>query len=188
LGFETNIEGSIKGLGRFSNRVGLINRETVSDTREPYIKEKIKMTSTTEKLSLLENHILSKYGIKVVYSYKVKTDTYYPDKKLIEICPRQIAKHKLYSLLHEAGHILIQTPYAKYVRKFPLSHQTTLYGKDYRIDVLREEYFAWDKGFDLSKELKLDINEEKYYKYARKFLWGYIKWLMNPGKRYQWIT
>ena len=76
--------------------------------------------------------------------------------------------------------IYIYTYAKKY--KAQVDFNTRLFDKPfrpYKISVLKEEYDAWDRGLALAKRLKIDIDEEKYYNYASKFLYTYCKWVVS---------
>jgi Zn-dependent peptidase ImmA (M78 family) len=64
--------------------------------------------------------------------------------------------NRVFVLLHEAGHYISFTEKNK-------------------LDFLLEEQTAWEKGEQLAKELNIQLDKEKYWKYANRCLNSYLK-------------
>jgi Zn-dependent peptidase ImmA (M78 family) len=64
--------------------------------------------------------------------------------------------NRLFVFLHEAGHYISFTENNKF-------------------DFLLEEQAAWEKGEELAKELNIQLDKEKYWKYANRCLNSYLK-------------
>ena len=111
-------------------------------------------------------------------------DSYLPAEKIITYNKRLSDENKLYSTLHECGHLLVQQNAQSYEKRYK-SQVQGLFDKRkcrsvrWRIDFLKEEYDAWDRGFRLAKRLKIPIDEEKYYNYASKCLETYCRWVID---------
>lgn len=60
---------------------------------------------------------------------------------------------KIHILLHESGHAIIHQ-----------SVKSSLFGYDTKLDIFREEIYAWDLGKQLAKNLEIDLYVEKFDK------------------------
>ena len=113
-----------------------------------------------------------------------KQDLYEPTEKKICVSKRLNKQNKLYSALHECGHLLVQRNVFSYEKRYK-SQVDGLFDKRkcrslrWRIDFLKEEYDAWDRGYKLAKRLKIPINKERYYDYASKCLETYCRWTVD---------
>ena len=119
------------------------------------------------------------------YSFKeADEDLYDPNSKTIFVNKRLMNKNKLYSTLHECGHLLVQQNTFLYEKRYK-SQVEGLFDKRkcrsvrWRIDFLKEEYDAWDRGYRLAKRLKIPISKERYYDYASKCLATYCRWVTD---------
>lgn len=99
--------------------------------------------------------------------------------KFICINAVQSTKSKLFSLLHECGHVILfkKSTYSKDYKAIDMARMD---GRSSRSDVfkykkLREEIEAWEHGYILAKELGIKINKEEYDKFASKCFKSYIK-------------
>jgi len=113
-----------------------------------------------------------------------KNDLYEPTEKKIYVNKRLNKQNKLYSVLHECGHLLVQQNIFSYEKRYK-SQVDGIFDKRkcrslrWRIDFLKEEYDAWDRGYRLAKRLKIPINKERYYDYASKCLESYCEWVTS---------
>ena len=111
-------------------------------------------------------------------------DAYLPAEKIITYNKKLNEENRLYTVLHECGHLLVQQNAQSYEKRYKSKVQG-LFDKRkcrslrWRIDFLREEYDAWDRGFSLAKRLKIPIDEERYYNYASKCLKSYCRWVID---------
>ena len=93
-----------------------------------------------------------------------------------EVCinTRFSPEAQLYTLLHEAGHVL------NHQRKDKNFHYTMLRNgrtKMSKIYMVAEELKAWEQGRRLAKRLKLRINKTCYEKLTSRYVMTYIKWI-----------
>jgi len=104
--------------------------------------------------------------------------------KYITISKRQGQEKQLYSLLHECGHLLIQNNDEKYERSYPTqarmnqfqAHRGIEKSKDYKVDVVREEIEAWDRGKKLANRLGIFVDEKNFRKVSSQCIYTYIEW------------
>lgn len=116
----------------------------------------------------LSSWIVNKRKVKLVSSFSVK-DEYNSNTRTIKISKRTGYEHRLYSLLHECGHVIIQDK-PSYRQIFAYSNLTSGSVKKIKIDTLKEEFYAWDVGYEIAKKLKIKINREKYFSYSRRYV------------------
>ncbi len=96
------------------------------------------------------------------------------DKNII-ITSRQRPELKLYTLLHEIGHVLIRS-HKEYRRKFPCYNNTLQANKKERVCTVEEEVMAWNTAYELACEMKIRINKQTFERDKTKALMSYIKW------------
>ena len=121
-------------------------------------------------------------GCAIDFDYCVR-DEFRPEDKLITISLRQGPENRLYSLLHECGHLILNKNEALYAKKYPSSMKMAHYKSNktlekspkYKVDVLTEEIDAWRKGKDLAKRLGIYIDEDNYYSVTSKCVYSYVK-------------
>ena len=113
-------------------------------------------------------------------------DLYEPEEKKIIINRRLSKENKLYSALHECGHLLVQQNTFSYEKRYKsqvegLFDRRKCRSVRWRIDFLKEEYDAWDRGYRLAKSLKIPISREGYHDYASKCLATYCRWVVDKA-------
>ena len=134
-----------------------------------------------EKLS----NYLDKKG---VYLAKGNFDAYFhEDKTVVYNYKLRNKNNRIYSILHEIGHLLAFTGNRKaYQRKFPVLYKQRFgEGKQnknsnrYRMETVIEEHDAWKRGERVAKKLNLDIDFDKYYTYASRQVKTYYDGVME---------
>ena len=116
-------------------------------------------------------------GYSVYTGSDVQDSVWYCAKR-VYINSRQHIQNRLYTLLHECGHILIND---NRDRIYELSYQTSGEGrvrpsKQKRVAVLAEEFEAWRRGERLAARLGVEINPEKYDQERTKAIMSYVDW------------
>ena len=96
------------------------------------------------------------------------------DKNIV-ITSRQRPELKLYTLLHEVGHVIIRS-HAEYRRKFPCYNNTLRANKKERVCTIEEEVMAWHTAYELAGTLKIRINKKIFERDKTSALMSYIKW------------
>lgn len=123
----------------------------------------------------------------VGYSLKWgKTDVCDGKAKVITINSNLIGNNKLYSLLHECGHVCLfnKDHYKKTFKSLDIAinhdrrHAKSLI---YRYKKIKEEIDAWDEGYKLAKKLRIKINKKDYDKYAARYVHTYIQALADES-------
>jgi hypothetical protein len=89
------------------------------------------------------------------------------------------------TLLHEAGHAELMCLYSrKYHVFFSNSYnreEQKIKSKNSRIDLLREEIAAWDRGYQISNKLRLNIPWQSYSKHYREAIYTNLIMLSKKG-------
>lgn len=97
--------------------------------------------------------------------------------------------HQCYLLLHELGHWELMKDWNLYKQNY----QFTAIGEEfacekiykyrrriaYKVDIMREEFSAWEEGKKLATKLNINIDELDYDRYSISPLFSYIKYLGN---------
>jgi len=107
-------------------------------------------------------------------------DAVYFGCNVVIINSRKHIEKRLYTLLHECGHILINNNNSS-DRVFSLSHDTDAVmgrkvSRKRRIAKLAEEIEAWKRGESLAKRLSIRIDEDKFDKMRADAIMSYVEW------------
>ena len=115
--------------------------------------------------------------------YKVKCHTDADDRlefeeKTIYINSRQHAENRFYTLLHEAGHLLISQTANQFQKDHPMyamSCDVRKYrSKAYQVSLVAEEIEAWKRGRRLAKRLGLKVDDNNLDKIMTDCVMSYI--------------
>ena len=135
----------------------------------------------SEERNLLEAQIdevvdyLEHWGVAVEFGGKINGFFYEDD--VIVISNRQSLISKFYTLLHEAGHWRLRTQDERFAKS---SRSPGRKNKSQRLDVLHEEFLAWDTGYRLAREMKLYVDDEAWKRISHKHLYDYVSWAHKP--------
>lgn len=113
----------------------------------------------------------------VMVEFGGQMNAYFFDDDLITIARKQSYKSRLYTLLHEAGHVRLRR---RDPERFSEHGNAGARRRRQRIEILHEEFLAWDEGYVLSEELNLNIEHEDWVKFSQKNLYDYITWAYSP--------
>lgn len=110
-------------------------------------------------------------------------------KKTIFYNSKLLNKHKIYVILHECGHKIIEenkkSKYFKYGQVLDSRFDKRKKKSNlFRLEVLREEFEAWEVGWDLSVHLDLGLNMKDYKKFMAKQIYTYCQWAVS--KDWEW--
>lgn len=137
---------------------------------------------------------LKRKGYKIDFSHNNEDQIVFEDK-IIYISTRTNYECRVYSLLHECGHLIeYNGGHSKYFKRYPtakriMSDARSQYSKEGIVETLEEEINAWRQGMKLYKRLGLNISDQKYNAYAAKYLLQYIDWAAQRGRNrliFQW--
>ncbi len=146
--------------------------------------------TTMNQIDKVANWVIKK-GYMVHYG---RTDEVCRDSKIMTITSTMRNIHKLYTMLHESGHIMLyESPdYAKDYKDVEhgengdLRHSNSLI---FRYKKICEEIEAWRLGYELALKLGIRISKDRYDKYSAKYVMTYIKAVADTTSSYhKWGT
>ena len=144
-----------------------------------------KLDSKIHSSSVYFNRCIEKLRLwldKKSYSLNFETDAHdsvYYSSKEVFIDSRSHPEKKLYILLHECGHILIENSGRN--RLYNLSQQVEpvmgqRVNRKKKVAVISEEIEAWKRGESLARKLDIKINSGKFDKIRADAIMSYIEW------------
>ena len=113
----------------------------------------------------------------IVVEFGGKINGFFYEDGLITITNKQSARSKFYTLLHEAGHFLLRVRDRRFVNSVRDNRRKS---KSRRVEIVHEEFLAWDAGLELARELNLHVDEQQWATFSRKHLFDYIAWAHDP--------
>ena len=134
--------------------------------------------SFSASFEIIESWLLDK-GYSVCLETDAQDAVYFNCNQVV-INSRNHAEKRLYILLHECGHILINNNLSDRVLSLSLETEAVMGGKRVsrkrRVAKVAEELEAWKRGERLAKRLGIKINEEKFDKARADAIMSYIEW------------
>ena len=133
--------------------------------------------SFQDDMDHLEGYLADKYDVFISFGYD-EPNACSEEDKIITINTRQHLETRLYTLLHEAGHIILYEEY-DHTGLFPhIIHQPfkKRFSKASAVDVVRNEVLAWEAAFELAVNLGIKVNNKKWNNIRKKCLYEYCKW------------
>ena len=126
-------------------------------------------------------------GFMIVFEHNGHNNISFDDM-IITINTSEGPETRLFSLLHECGHVLVCQDFQRYKEAFPGVWEGTIdkrksRSKHYRVSLVEEEMLAWRRGRKLAKRLNIAIDEEKWNKHKADCLYTYLRWaVITVGK------
>lgn len=101
------------------------------------------------------------------------------DGSKIAISSRLSVSTKVVFILHEAGHVLIdsQKDCTRFGAGYPTCSTRTFLN---RSSIVFEELEAWKRGWDLAKRLKLKLSKGFYNRKRNEAMKKYFHWALSP--------
>lgn len=130
-----------------------------------------------EQVEFVEALLIEEYDTFVAFDSN-EDNSYDCENNIITINSKQSKERQLYSLLHEAGHLLLSRE-EDYSLKFsdiieqPFKKR---FSRANAVSVVRNEVLAWEKGYDLAKMLNIPIDDKKWNRMRDGCLYNYLKW------------
>ena len=122
--------------------------------------------------------------------YEVRCDTGTEDcvsfnRKMVFINSRSHPETKYYTLLHECGHVLVNTDSTNFEKEMPMYARSTdgrsARSKAFRVSTVAEELEAWKRGRRLAMRLGHSVDDAKYDKQITDNVMSYIEWAADGG-------
>jgi len=134
--------------------------------------------SHRDSYNIIEGWAYNK-GYEVLLETDASDGVYFNCGQIILNSRNHIEK-RLYILLHECGHILINSNTTD--RVFSLSHDTEAImggrkvSRERRVAKITEEIEAWKRGETLARRLGIKIDEKKFDRIRADAIMSYIEW------------
>lgn len=123
----------------------------------------------------LSSYLLDNYNVGIIEQPNAE-DAWYPSLNLIYINKNLRYRERLFCLLHEAGHAIIDNNIRyQNITCFNKNSPQKIKSKVSYIHTLNEEILAWNYGRQLVKELDLKIEENKFEEYMTDCVMSYIR-------------
>jgi hypothetical protein len=137
-----------------------------------------KDTSSTENIQKIINWITDSGWDVNLRGRRNEADHF---NSVVNINYQTRGKKLLYTLLHEAGHIVLRDDPVKFMSRYQgvtaaLINDHKANYSNFKVDTLKEEFDAWRIGEDLANNLNIDMNFKDYNKFGNLCLMSYIKW------------
>lgn len=123
----------------------------------------------------LKEYIEDFYEVQV-YQEAGQDDTWEPNEGVIKINKNLKYRERLFSLLHELGHVIIDSS-VKFEKPicFNKIYPEIIKSKNMLIHTINEEVLAWNKGKEVATLLNFKYNENDLDEYMTKCIMSYIK-------------
>ena len=120
------------------------------------------------------------YNVKIQQT-PFASDAWYPCLNLIKINSNLKFKERFFTLLHESGHVIIDSDIRhKYSAIcFNKNVPDSVRSKTSYVHNLNEEILAWNYGKSLANTLMLEYEEEKLESYMTDCIMSYVKSGLN---------
>jgi hypothetical protein len=134
------------------------------------------LPSTYKKYYIQLKYYLNDYYDVDIIEKPFAEDAWYPNLGLIYINQNLKYRERLFSLLHEAGHAIIDSDIRqKNILCFNKNSPSKIRSKKTYVHTLNEEILAWNYGKQLSGSLGFKIEENKLEEYMSDCIMSYIK-------------
>ena len=123
----------------------------------------------------LKEYIEDFYEIQVIQK-KGQNDTWDPNEGVIKLNKNLKYRERLFSLLHELGHVIIDSS-IKFEKPicFNKKYPENIKSKNMLVHTINEEILAWNKGKEAASLLNIKYNENDLDEYMTKCIMSYIK-------------
>jgi len=120
-----------------------------------------------DDLLAVETYLIDVHNVAVDYD-PLGLDEYWIDDRVITINDVRSKEEQLFVLLHEAGHVILRSN-----PEFTLMCSPATTSK---IEVLKEEIFAWEEARKLATLLSIPLGE-KWARHVRQAIMRYVHWV-----------
>ena len=128
----------------------------------------------------LKTYIEEKFGYEIVEGTQLEDRVEF-EEKCVYICTKHRFETRLYTLLHEYGHIeILETSSKSFEADHPMYYRVedgrVERSQACRVSIVAEEIEAWKRGRWFARYHKLNLNEKKYDDHMTRALMSYINW------------
>ena len=135
------------------------------------------MTNNTyqSQFVVLKNFLENKHNVKVVLNPGA-FDAWYPALSRIHINKNLKWRERFFTLLHEAGHALIDTDLTiKHKTCFGQSNPANVRSRREFVHTINNEIMAWNKGKEIAEMLNFIIGTKKFEEYMTNCIMSHVK-------------
>jgi hypothetical protein len=135
-----------------------------------------------EHIETIRSFLEIEYDLQVVFERDGETALFHERRGIVPgdfivVNNRVTCQRQLYLLLHEAGHVLLRECEKEHKRRYPAA---VLKGKRctraHKIDILREEVMAWEKGREIASDFQVPIDDSVWHSMVTSALYKYLEW------------
>ena len=125
------------------------------------------------------------YDLQVTFEQDGETALFHERRGIVPgdfivVNNRVTRQRQLYLLLHEAGHVLLRECEREHKRRYPAA---VINGKRatraHKIDTLREEVMAWEKGREIAADFQIPSDDSVWHSMVTSALYKYLEWSKN---------
>ena len=124
---------------------------------------------------ILTKYIKDNYFVEVIQKPYTE-DAWYPQLKLIRINQNLKYRERLFTLLHEAGHMIIDTQIKrKGVICFNKNMPWNVRSKKGFVHLMNEEILAWNYGKELAEHLNFTYGKDRLDEYMSDCIMSHVR-------------
>tara|TARA_Y100000361_G_scaffold140613_1_gene144904 strand:+ start:272 stop:664 length:393 start_codon:yes stop_codon:yes gene_type:complete len=120
-----------------------------------------------DDMAAIEAYLADVHNVVVDYD-PLGLDEYWIDDGVVTINDTRSKQEQLFVLLHEAGHVIVRN-HPEFARMCPS-------GNTSKIEVLKEEVFAWEEARKLAILLNIPLGD-KWTRHVRQAIMRYVHWV-----------
>lgn len=119
---------------------------------------------------------------------KISIARFHSGTRRVEVSTHLPVETQLHVLLHELGHFLIEEDgETSMLHRFPNGYYKVtndLPGRGilHKVDVIAEEFEAWERGRRLAEDLGVALERSSYDQTRARYLQSYFKWALKRGR------
>ncbi len=125
------------------------------------------------------------YDMSVVFERDGETALFHDRRGIVPgdfiiINNRVKLQKQLYMLLHEVGHVMLRESEIHHERRFPAAVLGSRRpSRAHKIDTLREEVLAWEKGLEVAADFQIPVDDRLWHSMVTSALYKYLEWSMR---------
>jgi len=122
------------------------------------------------------------YDMSVIFERDGETALFHDRRGIVPgdfiiINNRVKLQKQLYMLLHEAGHVMLRESETEHERRFPAALiNTRRFSRAHKVDILREEVLAWEKGLEVAADFQIPVDDKLWHSMVTSALYKYLEW------------
>ena len=128
-----------------------------------------------DQFYILVNHLQNNFNVKVIQK-PFEDDAWYPNLNMIRINQNLKYRERLFTLLHESGHMLIDNNIkSKGVMCFNKNMPWKVKSKSNFVQLMNEEILAWNYGKEMAEMLGFKYSIAKLDEYMTDCIMSHVR-------------